>query len=162
MRIRYFALVIAAILLVALTAYVPMATGDAADQQSGTWKVNTAKSKYSPGPAPKELTLKIEADENHVKLNADGTNGDGTPIHVAYDAKFDGKDYPTTGISNADSVSVKRLKGGRIETQQKKGGQVMITITSVVSQDGKTRTSTWKGKDAQGRNVNNVVFFDKQ
>ena len=159
MRTRSFAFVIAAMILVALAAYVPMA---AADEQSGTWKMNSAKSKYSPGPAPKELTVKIEADENHIKLNADGANGDGTPIHVEYDAKFDGKDYPATGMPNADSVSVKRLKGGGIETQQKKGGQVQITINSVVSKDGKTRTSTWKGKDAEGRDVNNVVVLDKQ
>jgi hypothetical protein len=159
MRTRSFAVVIAVMLLVTLAAYVPVAT---ADEQSGTWKLNPAKSKYSPGPAPKELTVKIEADENHIKLNADGTNGDGTPLHVEYDAKFDGKDYPATGMPNADSVSAKRLKGGGIETQQKKGGQVMITITSAASKDGKTRTSTWKGKDAQGREVNNVVVFEKQ
>ncbi|HET8923757.1 MAG TPA: hypothetical protein VFN26_12280 [Candidatus Acidoferrum sp.] len=159
MRTRSIAFAIAALLLVALTAYVSTA---AADDMSGTWKMNSAKSKFSPGPAPKELTVKIEADENHFKINADGTNDDGTPLHVAYDAKFDGKDYPATGLANADSVSVKRLKGGGIESQQKKGGQVLITVTSVVSKDGKTRTSTWKGKDAQGRDINNVVVFDKQ
>lgn len=158
MRTTSFAFAIAVILSVALAVYVPSA---AADQHSGTWKMNSEKSKYSPGPAPKELTVKIEADENHIKLNADGTNGDGTPLHVEYDAKFDGKDHPATGLPNADSVSVKRLKGGEIETQQKKGGQVLITITSAVSKDGKTRTSTWKGKDAQGREINNVVVFDK-
>jgi hypothetical protein len=37
-----------------------------------------------------------------------------------------------------------------------------MTVTSMISNDGKTRTSTWKGKDAQGRDVNNVVVFDKQ
>lgn len=108
MRTRSFVVFIALMLFMVLAAYVPVA---AADQQSGTWKMNSAKSKYSPGPAPKELTVKIEADENHIKLNADGTNGDGTPLHVEYDAKFDGKDYPATGMPNADSVSVKRLKG---------------------------------------------------
>ena len=158
MRTKSIAFATAAMLLVALTAYVSTA---AADEMSGTWKMNSAKSKYSPGPAPKELTVKIEADENHIKINADGTNDDGTPLHVAYDAKFDGKDYPATGMPNGDSVSVKRVKGG-VETQQKKGGQVLMTVTSVVSKDGKTRTSTWKGKDAQGRDVNNVVVFDKQ
>lgn len=159
MRTRSLAFAIAAMLLVALAGYVPMA---AADDHSGTWKMNGEKSKYSPGPAPKDLTVKVDADENHIKLNADGTNGDGTPLHVEYDAKFDGKDYPATGVPNADSVSVKRLKAGGIETQQKKGGQVLMTIKTVVSKDGKTRTSTWKGKDAQGRDVNNVVVFDKQ
>ena len=159
MRTKYLAFAIAAVLLVSLTVYVSAA---AADEQSGTWKMNSAKSKYSPGPAPKQLTVKIEADENHITINADGNNDDGTPLHVAYDAKFDGKDYPATGLTDADSVSVKRLKGGGVETQQKKGGQVLITITSIVSKDGKTRTSTWKGKDAQGRDINNVVVFDRQ
>jgi len=32
-----------------------------ADPHVGTWKLNVAKSKYSPGPAPKEVTMKIEA-----------------------------------------------------------------------------------------------------
>lgn len=39
---------------------------------------------------------------------------------------------------------------------------MVMTVTSMISNDGKTRTSTWKGKDAQGRDVNNVVVFDKQ
>ncbi len=159
MRIKPFALAFAAMLFVALAAQVSFA---AADEQSGTWKMNSAKSKYSPGPPPKDLTVKVEADENHIKIDANGTNGDGTPLHVEYDAKFDGKDYPATGMPNGDAVSVKRLKGGGIETQQKKGNQTQITITTVVSKDGKTRTSTWKGKDSQGRDVNNVVVFDKQ
>jgi hypothetical protein len=32
----------------------------ASDPRIGTWKLNAAKSKYSPGPPPKSQTLKIE------------------------------------------------------------------------------------------------------
>jgi len=39
---------------------------------------------------------------------------------------------------------------------------VVMTVTSVLSKDGKTRTSTFTGKDAQGADVNNVVVYDKQ
>jgi hypothetical protein len=159
MRTRSLTVFVMMLLLAALAVNFAAA---AADPHSGTWKMDAKKSKYSPGPAPKSLTVKVEADEKQIKLNADGVNADGTELHVAYTAKFDGKDYPATGLPNANSVSVKRLKGGSIESQQKKAGQVLMTITSVVSKDGKTRTSTWKGKDAQGREVNNVVVFDKQ
>jgi hypothetical protein len=38
----------------------------------------------------------------------------------------------------------------------------MMTVITAVSADGKTRTSTFKGKDGQGREVNNVVVYDKQ
>jgi hypothetical protein len=33
----------------------------AAENWLGTWKLDAAKSKYSPGPAPKSLTLKWES-----------------------------------------------------------------------------------------------------
>jgi hypothetical protein len=44
-------------LVAALAIFVATAT---ADEHSGTWKFNPAKSKYSPGPAPKNLTETIQ------------------------------------------------------------------------------------------------------
>ena len=67
-----------------------------------------------------------------------------------------------TGVPYGDIVSVKRLDANTVQSTIKKGGQVTMTVTSKVSADGKTRTSTFKGKDAQGRDVNNVVVYDKQ
>jgi hypothetical protein len=106
--------------------------------------------------------VKIESDENGIKIDAEGTDGDGNPTHVTYDAKLDGKDYPVTGIPYAETVSVKRLGADTFQATMKKGDKVVMTVTSKVSTDGKTRTSTFSGKDAQGRDVNNVVVYDKQ
>jgi hypothetical protein len=145
-----------------LTALTLLVANVAADQLSGTWKMNAEKSKYSPGPPTKDLMVVVESDENNYKLDATGTDGDGKPIHVKYSAKFDGKDYPATGIANADTVSMKRIDANTIETMQKKDGKVVMTITTKVSNDGKTRTSTWRGKNAEGKDVHNVVVFDKQ
>jgi len=146
-------------LLTTLTLFVVTA---GADQSSGTWSMNAEKSKYSPGPPPKSLTVVVESDENNYKIDATGTDGDGKPIHVQYSAKLDGKDYPATGIANADAVSVKRIGANTVETKQKKDGKVVMTITTKVSEDGKTRTSTWRGKNAEGKDVHNVVVFDKK
>ena len=159
MRTNRFAIFTTLLLLAALALAV---TAAAADQHSGTWKMNAEKSKYSPGPAPKSSTVKIEADEKGVKIDAEIVNADGSPAHVQYDAKFDGKDYPVTGAPNADAVSVKRIDANTIESTMKKGGQVTMTVTSKVSNYGKTRTSTFKGKDAEGHEVHNVVVSDKQ
>ena len=148
-----------AMLVAMLALFVATA---AADQFSGTWKMNAAKSKYSPGPAPKNLTVVVESDDNNYKIDATGTDGDGKPIHVQYSAKFDGKDYPATGVPNADSVSVKRIDANTVETLQKKDGKVVMTITTITSRDGKTRTSTWHGKNPEGKDVHNVVVFDRQ
>jgi|SRR6202048_464386 len=158
MRITRYG-IFSATLLVALALSV---TPAAADQHSGTWKMNPAKSKYSPGPAAKNITLKVDSDEVSVKIDSEGTDGEGKPTHVQYDAKFDGKNYPVTGLAYGDTVTVKRIDANTIQTSIKKGDQVVMTVTSKVSADGKMRTSTFKGKDAQGHAVNNVVVYDKQ
>jgi hypothetical protein len=124
--------------------------------------MNPAKSKYSPGPAAKNITLTIEADDTHMKVDSEGTDGNGNPTHVQFDAKFDGKEYPATGLPAGDSVSAKRINAATTQIIMKKDGQPVMTVTSVVSNDGKTRTSTFKGKDPQGHEVNNVVVYDKQ
>jgi hypothetical protein len=93
---------------------MPLVMNTAVDRSSGTCKMNSAKSKYDPEPAPKDQTVVIESDKNNFKLEATGTNGDGKPLHVQYSAKFNGKDYPATEIPNADSVSVKRIDANTI------------------------------------------------
>jgi hypothetical protein len=62
----------------------------------------------------------------------------------------------------ADTFSVKRIDANTIQSTLKKGGQVVMTVTATVSNYGKMRTSTFKGKDAQGRDVNNIAVYDKQ
>ena len=159
MRIKRFGVLTTAVLLGSLALSV---AGRAGDQHSGTWKMNPAKSMYNPGPPAKSVTLKIESDENGYKISAEGIGGDGNPTHVEYTAKFDGKDYAVTGVPNAEMVSVKRIDADTIESTMKSAGEVVMTVRSTVSKDGKTRTSVFKGKDAQGRDVNNVVVYDRQ
>ena len=107
------------------------------------------------------MTVKVDCDENGIKLDAEGTNQDGTPTHVEYSAKFDGKDYPITG-TYADTVSVKRIDTNTIQFHFKKDGQLMLIVTTTVSTDGKTKTSTFEGTDGQGHDINNIVVYDKQ
>ena len=158
MRIKMFTALATTLLLVALGFNVSAA----ADEHSGTWKMNPAKSNYSPGPAPKSITVKIVSDADNMKLTSDGIDAAGKPTHVEYTAKYDGKDYPITGIPNADTIALERLDASTIRSTTKKGDQVVMTVTSVISKDGKTRTATFKGKNAEGLDVNNVVVYDKQ
>jgi hypothetical protein len=131
------------------------------DANSGTWKIDPAKSKYDPGPAPKSTTTTIEADENKYKVDSHTVNADGTDLHISFDAKTDGKDYPISGTPSADTVSVKRVNAKTIETTWKKDGKVVMKTRGVLSNDGKTRTVTFDGTDAQGHKIHNVVVYEK-
>jgi len=135
----------------------------AADRQVGTWKLNLEKSKYTADhPAPKSVTLNIQEQEGGLKVNVDGEDVQGNPIHISFTAKYDGKDYALTGSATTDTIALKRIDANTIETTSKKNGEVVTTVRSVVSRDGKTRTSTWKGKNAKGDPEAWVAVYDKQ
>src|SRR5262245_60167823 len=128
----------------------------------GTWTLSVAKSKYSPGPAPKSATTKIEAAGAGVKVTVEQAFADGTR-HWEYTANNDGKDVGVTGNNpDADMITRTRVNATTVETVNKKGGKVTLTNTSVISSDGKTRTVTTKGTNAQGQMVNNVAVYEKK
>src|SRR6266508_3423307 len=135
-------------------------TAVAADNWLGTWKLNLAKSKFSPGPAPKSLTLKFEASQDGIKLTSDGVDADGKPTHGSYTSKFDGKDVPWAGNPNADTASPKRIDANSYQNTWKKDGKVTVTAKAVVSADGKTLTVTQTGKNAKGEAVNTTAVYE--
>ena len=147
---------------VVLGADIVNLSAQTSDARVGTWKLNGAKSQYSPGPAPQSLTVKVESAGQGETVTTDLVNADGTRTTTQYTANFDGKDYPLTGSQNADKVSLKRIDARTTERTDKKGDTVVLTFTRVVSQDGKTMTVTVKGTNAQGQAVDNVAVWEKQ
>jgi len=134
----------------------------AAESWLGTWKLNAAKSKYKPGPAPKSLTLKFEATADGIKLTSDGVDSEGNPTHGEYVSKFDGADVPWSGNPDADTASAKKIDDNSYENTWKKDGKTTIVTKAIVSKDGKTFTTLQKGTNAKGQAVNNTVVYDRQ
>lgn len=133
----------------------------ASDIQMGTWKLNEAKSKIAAG-APKNSTVVYEAAGDSIKVTIDGNATDGTPTHSEWTGKFDGKDYPCTGNPNEDMRSVKQIDDRTLHVTSKKGGKVVLTAHVVVAANGKTRTVTVNGTDAQGKKYQATAVYDKQ
>jgi hypothetical protein len=133
----------------------------AANPTLGTWKLNEAKSKISPG-APKNLTVVYTAAGDNIKGTIDGVDGQGKPTHNEWTGKFDGKDYPVTGDPNSDMRAIKQIDDHNYELTVKKGGKVTMTGKAVVSADGKTRTVTVSGTNAKGEKITTTAVYDKQ
>jgi hypothetical protein len=133
----------------------------AADPQMGTWKLNEAKSKFTPGTT-KFTTVTFKNMFGQVKATQDGISPDGKAIHVEWSGKFDGKDYPVTGDPNADTRSYKKLDDRTLEVTVKKNGKTIVTARSVVSADGKSRSATVTGTTPKGKKFKNVAVYDKQ
>ncbi len=71
----------------------------AADPAVGTWKLNPAKSTFSPGPAPKSQTRTYVESPKGVTLTVKTTAADGRESVSTLTFKDDGKPYPVSGKS---------------------------------------------------------------
>jgi uncharacterized protein YcnI len=128
----------------------------------GTWKLNVTKSKYTPGPAPKNSTKRYEPYKGGVKATQDTTTAKGEAQHIEITGQWDGKDNPATGNPEVDTYSFRKTADRTYEIVQKKAGQVLYTVTTVVAADGKTRTVEQRGKNAKGEAVSNSMFWERQ
>jgi len=152
---------IAVVVLMVSSSLVVFADGPS-KVMLGTWKLDPAKSTYSPGPAPKSQIGKLEDADGALKVVSDRIEADGRMTHFEYTAKLDGKDYPVKGDAGRDAVSVKKIDDYTLEISNKKGGKVTTTIRAVYAKDGKSRVETGTGTDAQGRKVENVTRWTRQ
>ncbi len=131
----------------------------------GTWKLNLAKSKFSPGPVPKSRTRTVEAQGDGLKVSYEGVNGDGSRVAYSLTTNFDGKDSPYSGsgtTNGAETVSVKRIDANTTQSTSKKAGKVVQTTRTVVSKDGKVTTQTSKGTNEKGQSTTRKAVYDKQ
>ena len=133
------------------------------DPAYGVWKLNLEKSKFSPGPAPKELTLTIQAAGPGREVAVSGVAGDGTPVKWGYSGNFDGKVVRVTGDNpDADVVILKRISPNTTRTTYQKSFKRTLVNGINVSADGKTLTVAQQGVNAKKENVKNTLVFDKQ
>ena len=145
--------------LVSIRTDIASAQGD---PHVGTWVLNVAKSKFTPGPPPKEQTTVYAMAGQGIKLSSKAVSADGKPTMVDLSAMFDGKDHPVTGNPDYEAAMMKRVDSHTIEFTRKKGGKVVQTATSAVSKDGKTRTVTTTGVNAQGQKIDTVAVYEKK
>jgi hypothetical protein len=147
--------------LTVLTLFVGLTMCAAQNPHLGSWKLNEAKSKITPG-TQKNLTVTYEAAGDNIKATLDGVDAQGKPTHNEWTGKFDGKDYPVTGDPTSDTRSYKKIDDRIMEATAKKDGKVVLTARIAISADGKTRNLTTHSTDSSGKKIVNTAVYDKQ
>jgi hypothetical protein len=149
-------------LLVGAIIAIGSGTALAADAVVGTWKLNLAKSTFTPGPAPKSQTRTYAESAQGMTLTVKTTAADGKDTTSNLTFKEDGKPYPVSGNPDFDMVSVTRVDALTVHSSQMKAGATVSTGVRTVSKDGKTLTFTQKGAHAGGGKYDDVSVYDKQ
>jgi len=158
MKYRASLLVLAAVVCLTIVTI----TVFAADNFTGTWKLNISMSQYNPGPPPRSLTSHVQIMGDTANFTFDGYDGTGKAIAPGeITIKLDGKDYPIEEDPARDTIAMKKIDDYTMEETNKKGGKVTTVTRTVYAKDGKSRTATTTGMTADGQKVNNVAFFDR-
>jgi len=146
-----------------LTTAEPLVAHAQSTSSAGMWKINLAKSKFSPGPPPQSSTLSFQVQGKALIATVEGVNAQGNPTKVVSGPYlYDGKSYPVTGAAAYDAASYKTISDSTDEIIRTKAGKVVQTVREVLSEDGRTLTFTIAGTNANGQKIDNVVVYDKQ
>ncbi len=137
------------------SALVVSAQTDQANPFIGTWHLNVAKSKVSPGPGPKSETVTVAPDG---KTTVEEVGPQGKSFSWSFTPSGDAV-VPIEGMENS-TVSEKR-SGNTVDHVWKVRGR-NTKGHGVISKSGKTMTYTQTGTDEQGRPVHNVLIFERQ
>jgi len=105
-----------------------------------------------------------------IELPEIAENGNTVPLSVTVDAPMTADNYVSEILVVADgnpnpgqdAVSFKKFDAHTYHVENKLKGKVLTTNHIVVAPDGKSRTVTITGTNAQGQKVHHVVVYDKQ
>lgn len=125
----------------------------------GTWRLDLAKSKYFPGPAPLSETRIYTADKNGVQGVINRLHVDRHAEIIEYRADF-GRDQMVTGTPAYDAITLKKVDDHTAESTLSHAGIVYGTARRVISADGQTMTITFERKTADDT-VRNVAVYHR-
>src|SRR5215469_15973038 len=145
--------------LVLLGAIFVAGSAYAADPIVGTWTLNVAKSKFSPGPAPTAGTRVYTESAGLYTLDQKLTGADGKVSSLRAQYR-DGQEVKDPD-GPASSVA-KKVNANTWDFEVKMDGKVVGHVHRVVSTDGKLLTVHNTGRQGDRPPADDTMVFDKQ
>jgi hypothetical protein len=125
----------------------------------GTWRLDLAKSKYFPGPAPLSETRVYTADTDGVLGVIHRVHADGHAESIEYRANYD-HEQTVTGTPAYDAIKLKKVDDYTSVSTLSHAGTVFGTARRVISLDGNTMTITFERKTSDDT-VHNVAVYHR-
>jgi hypothetical protein len=133
-----------------------------ADPIVGTWKLNAAKSVFAGIPALKSQIRTYSGSNRKFTLKMITVTAEGKETTTQATYQLDGKDYPSMGNLDFDSLSGVQVDTSTAEFTLKRAGKPIGKIRRAVSKDGRTLTINYVLTNADGIQTSALTVFDKQ
>jgi hypothetical protein len=162
MNTRKILTLVGATLAFAYGQVATAAPGPDAKLWSGTWKLNSAKSKFSASDtSERSETRTYVISRNRVTMHSHFISGAGKPVNWSYSAALDGKAYPTMGNRNADHLMLIPVSEREVRSRTMLRGKASATSSASVSADGKQITMQRSILSAKGGASHDTLVFDR-
>ena len=130
------------------------------DPFSGRWRFNARRSRLST-PLPQVWVQSIGASHDQIVVTENIIRDDGSQSEVKIWAKFDGTDYPITGLPIADVMAYQRHDSYSFSGTGKKNGVVVLTQTVTVDSSGQTLTLIYSFQSGASQVARGMAVFDR-
>jgi hypothetical protein len=133
---------------------------------TGTWKLDTAKSKLAPIRTITSETMRIvETAPKVYRTIFDETTETGESQHIEIIRYQDGKEHPVEGVNVPPGyveITSGSPDGSTRNVVRKKDGKVVGDLNVKISPDGKTMTVHQKGVTTKGEAYDEILVFERQ
>lgn len=130
----------------------------------GTWKLNVEKCEFDPNHRPVAGSMTVELDAEGTYLQkAEGLNANGEKV-VERPMRFilDGKPHPVPDYHGLTYVAARPEPNTVTTEARRQDGSVVGRSTTVVSEDGASKTVTNFGFDTQLRQFRQTTVWNRQ
>ena len=135
---------------------------DADDPILGTWKLNLAKSTFGGGPALKSQIRTYSQSAGGITLKMKTVSADGKETTTQTTYHLDGKDHPSMGNPDFDSLAGMQVDTNTAEFTLKRAGKPVGKLRRAVSNDGRTLTLNLVTTNVNGVQLSELTVFDKE
>jgi hypothetical protein len=127
----------------------------------GVWKLNLARSRFNPGPAPRSQTRTYIETPKGIQVTIRSVAVNGRSSTIEFPERYDGKDYPVQGSDVADALALVRINDYMAEATMKHAGRAVATAKRQITDEGKTLIISYQEPSAE-HPVDNQLVYDKQ
>lgn len=124
----------------------------------GTWTLNLAKSKYSPGPPPRSQQRVYEVHADGIKVTLNIVDARGRPTTIQYTANYDGVEYPVSGSSDYNMITLRKIDDRTAEATLSHADRAFGVARRSISDDGNTLTISFQQYEPR---TSYVAVYDK-
>ena len=127
-----------------------------------TWKLNVARSTFTPGPGWRSQMRTYRRTADGVEVKWWGVGAEGEPMRVSFTVPYDGSDAAMVGSDKYDTLNSVKIDALTVKSEEKRDGKVVGIAIRKLSPDGKVMTITDEGTDRKGEKFSQVLVFDRQ